>query len=430
MRPWAIAAASLTLCLGAWTANASPQEVIGYGFRSLGMANTGTAIGSGVDSIYANPALLSTARELELQVGTLGAHFALNASGPGLVRPLIGYSGLRASTIGGVLPLPFGGPLKDRVAIGVGFLTPYDIVVRGRILFPEKPQYLLADRVQSIAVQAAIGIDVGWGIRVGGGFAALAALTGSVIVATDASGRLGTTVEDTLVAAYAPIVGASWDFWDDEYRVGLTWRGELIGRFNVVIEAENLGQITIPPLNISGTAQYDPWQLALEVARVSGDWRVAIGATYKHWPAYAGPVEATVRCEDAAFQDVICDPLLPADPALRPVVAPRAGVERAFEVRDGATLMARGGYGFEPTPWPEQKGLESYFGNHRSVFSLGFGVRMADPLPPLSFDGFAQLQWLHARRHEKSVEAGALLGGPVDTGGLILAGGTSASVRF
>ncbi len=420
---------ALAASLATGEASASPQEVIGFGFRSLAMGNTGAAVGEGVDAVYANPALLSTAREMELQLGTLGASFDLNAAGPGLPEPLVAYPALQANTIGGILPLPFGGPLKDRVAIGVGFLTPYDIVVRGRILYPEKPQYLLADRVQSVAVQAGIGLDIGYGIRIGGGFAALAALTGSVIVATDDAGRLGTTVEDTLVASYMPIVGASWEFGDEKYRIGATFRGELVGRFNVVIEAENLGQITIPPLNISGIAQYDPMQVALEVARIRGDWRVAVGATYKHWQAYPGPVEATVRCADAVFPDVPCDPLVPADPAFSPVVAPRAGVERILPLSATAEIGLRGGYGFEPSPAPEQTGRESYFDNHRSVFSLGYGLRFTEPLG-LSFDGFAQVQWLHARSHEKRTAEGALVDGVVDTSGVILAGGTSASVRF
>ena len=409
-------------------ADASPQEVVGFGFRSLGMGNSGAAIGEGVDSVYANPALLSASHDLTLELGVLGASFHYDIAGDALAGPLPPYPSLSANTIGGLLPLPFGGVLKDRVTIGLGFLTPYDVVVRGRILYPEKPQLLLADRVQSVAVQAAMGLDLGYGLRLGGGFAALAALSGSVVVATDASGRIGTVVEDTLVASFAPLVGASYDI-GEAYRLGLSFRGELVGRFNVVISAENLGQIDIPPLNISGVAQYDPWQIAAEVARVAGPWRVALGLTYKHWPAYPGPVEGTVRCEDAPAE-AICEPLVPPDPGYSPVVAPHVGVERAFDVQPGATLLARAGYAFEPSPAPEQLGATNYFDNHRSQFSLGYGVRFADPLPPIGFDGFVQLQWLHARSHDKQIDEGALAEGTVDTSGFILAGGTSASVRF
>lgn len=403
-------------------ARATPQEVVGFGYRSVGMGTTGAAVGEGVDSIYANPALLSLARDLELQIGTFGASFHLHADGAGL-GPLPSYPALASTTIGGVLPLPFGGILKDRVAIGIGFLTPFEIVVRGRILYPEKPQYLLADRVQAVAVQAAVGLDIGYGLRIGGGFAASAALDGSVVVAEDASGRIGTTVEDTLIATYAPIVGASYDI-GEAYRVGLTFRGELDGRFNVVITAEDLGEITIPPLNISGIAQYDPWQLAAEFARVSGDWRLALGVTYKHWPAYPGPADATVRCE----ADTTCEALVPADPGLDPVVAPRAGAEYVLDF-DVAELGLRGGYAFEASPFPEQTGRASYFDNHRSILSAGWGVSVSRPFA-FGVDGFFQAQILHPRSHDKRVADGAVADGTVDTGGTVLGGGAAITVRF
>jgi long-chain fatty acid transport protein len=409
-------------------ASASPQEVLGFGYRSIAMGTTGAAIGEGVDTVYANPALLSASRDLTLQVGTLGAVFDLQAEGAGL-GALPGYTPLTASTIGGLLPLPFGGILEDRITIGLGFLTPYQVVVRGRILYPERPQYLLADRVQSVAVQAAIGLDLGYGIRLGGGFAALAALTGSVLVQTDASGRIGTVVEDTLVASYAPIVGASYDLGED-WRIGLSFRGELVGRFNVVIEAENLGQIEIPPLNISGVPQYDPWQIALEGAYLAGPLRAALGLSYKHWPAYPGPLEATVRCEDAPDPGTSCEALVPLDPNYAPVVAPRLGIEYSLPLSPEVELDLRAGYAFEPSPAPEQVAASNYYDNHRSLVSLGYGVDLSEGVLPVAFDGFAQVQWLHDRSHDKSTAAGAPVDATVDTRGLILGGGASASVMF
>ena len=75
-----------------------------------------------------------------------------------------------------MLPLPLGGVLRERLALGLALLTPLDVVVRGRILYAETPQFLLADRAQSVAIQAAMGVDIGHGLRVGGGVSALAAL--------------------------------------------------------------------------------------------------------------------------------------------------------------------------------------------------------------------------------------------------------------
>ena len=96
--------------------------------------DTGAAASEGVDAVYGNPALLSASRELTLELGLMGASFVLEAEGPGLLEPLVSYPRFFANTIGGILPLPFGGVLRDRVTIGLGFVTPTDVVVRGRIL--------------------------------------------------------------------------------------------------------------------------------------------------------------------------------------------------------------------------------------------------------------------------------------------------------
>jgi long-chain fatty acid transport protein len=423
-----LAACILVLLVGApRVAGASPQEVIGFGQRSIAMGRSGVAIASGVDSIYANPALLSQDRSLSLQVGIVGALFDLRAGGDSGSRR-IDYSALKGTTVGAMLPLPFGGVLKDRITIGLGFVTPLDVVVRGRILYPEKPQFLIADRVQSVALEAGIGVDVSHGVRLGVGFAALAALDGSVLVQTDATGRIGTLVQDTLVASYAPRAGISYEFSRGRYRVGLAFRGKLVGRFNVVIRADNLGSLNVPPLNISGVAQYDPWQIAIEAARIRGPWRAAIGATYKHWPEYPGPVEATVRCEDAPDPSASCEALVPAPVEYRPVVAPHVGVERALPIGNGSELALRAGYAFEPSPAPEQKGSRNYFDNHRSVLSAGWGIRLGSA--PLAFDGFVQLQILHARDHHKTPEEGAPVAQTIATSGTIVAAGVAATARF
>jgi len=393
-------AASLSAALAAGSvavpARASPQDVFGYGPRSVAMAGAGASIGWGFETVRSNPSLLVLARERSLSIGWFGAFFDLNASGN---VPAEAVSG---TLIGGTLPLPFEGFLKDRLTLGLGFFTPFKLVARARLLYPEKPKFQLADHSQSVTVQMALGVDIGHGFRVGGGFAALAGLTGAVLVATDASGRVGTIVEDTLVAGYGPIIGASYDL--GAYRLGLTYRGELSAPFDVVIEVRDLGSITVPPLHISGVAQYDPHQLELEVSRSLGPFQVAVGATYRHWSAYPGAVEQTVRCP-AAFpgeDPVPCDPMVPAPPRYSDTVTPRIGAEGVFGVARGVTMKARAGYAFEPSPAPEQTDIPNDFDNHRSILGLGYGLSLAKPWPRIDIDLFGQLQVLHDREHHKT----------------------------
>jgi long-chain fatty acid transport protein len=423
-------AISAATALGARGAAASPEDVFGFGARSSAMGATGAADAEGYEAVYGNPALLSLARSRGLTLGASAALFNLHA------RTRVSYEPLRGSVIGAVLPIPFGGVLKDRIAIGLGFFTPFDLVVRGRILYPERLQFPVADRTQSVAVQAGIGVDLGHGLRIGGGFAALAALSGTVVVATDASGRIGTTVDDTLVASFGPIVGASYDI-GDAYRVGLTFRGALVGRFDVLITVKDLGDIVVPPLNISGVAQYDPWQIALEFARVKGPWKAAIGATYKHWSAFPGMADATVRCPTVdpttglPFTDS-CAALKPPPPNYHDTVVPRAGVERSIEASPSVGMRLRAGFFFEPSPAPAQTKESNIYDEARAAFTLGYGVELGAPFPRIALDLFGQAQALIPRTHVKgSGVAAANPGRPsVTTGGFLVATGLAAGVKF
>lgn len=428
--PRRLLALAAALLAGAFApeASASPEDVFGFGPRTMALGGAGAALGRGFEAVWGNPALLSTARSKELTVGFLGAVFDLRAP------ERLPYDALSGSFIGAVLPVPFGGALRDRVALGFGFFTPFDLVVRGRILYPETKQFLLADRTESVAVQVGLGIDIGHGVRIGGGFAALAALTGSVLVGTDASGRIGTVVEDTLVASYGPIAGASYE--RGAYRVGLTFRGELVGRFNVVINVRDLGQIVVPPLNIAGIAQYDPLQLALEVARVRGPWRVAVGATYKRWSAYPGPAEATVQCPevDPATGEPLDDCAAPAPPSpeYTDTVVPRIGVERELTPARGVAMHLRAGYFLEPAAAPPQTKAANLFDNTRSAVGLGYGLELAPPWPRLRFDLAAQAQFLHPRTHDKGADVSAENPGQpsVRSSGIVVAGAATVGVGF
>jgi long-chain fatty acid transport protein len=427
------AAVALTVALGLRgpPAEASQEDVLGFGPRTSALGATGAASAAGYEAVYANPSLLSLARKRELAVGLTSAVFDVHA------RTRLSYEPLRGSVIGAVLPVPFGGVLKERIALGLGFFTPFDLVVRGRILYPEKPQYPLADRTQSLAVQAGLGVDLGHGVRIGAGFAALAALSGSVLVATDTTGRIGTTVDDSLVASYGPIVGVAYDI-DDTWRVGLAYRGVLEGRFDVVITVKDLGAITVPPLNISGVAQYDPWQLALELARVRGPWRIAASLVYKRWSAYPGIAEATVRCPpvDPAtmmpFAPGACNPLVPPPPSYHDTLSPHFGVERDFLPTPRVAVHLRGGFFFEPSPAPVQSATTNLYDNHRLAITLGYGVELGPEAARFALDLFAQAHALLPRDHVKEASVpSSNPGAPsATTRGVIGAIGATVGVRF
>src|ERR1700709_216901 len=64
-------------------ADASPEDIIGFGTQSPAMGGTGTAYASGFDATYNNPALLSLIHERRLSLGFQGTSYSLSATGAG-----------------------------------------------------------------------------------------------------------------------------------------------------------------------------------------------------------------------------------------------------------------------------------------------------------------------------------------------------------
>lgn len=410
------------------TSLASPQDLFGFGPESMSMGGTGAAMSSGFGAVHANPALLSKTRELSLTLGLQAARFSLFAESPREALPLYSEP-LKGVIIGAAVPIPFGGALEDRVSLGAGFFTPTDVIVRARLLNPERPEFsLLADRAQSVAIQAGFGADVGYGLRLGAGFTALAGIVGSVHVATQASGQIGTQIENQLIATYAPTLGAASALPED-FHLGLTYRGKLEGPLEVVIHVHDLGSLVVPPLNIAGMAQYDPEQLQAELGRKIGKLTVATGITWKRWSRYRGALEPTVICPDELPD---CGALLPEEAGFRDTWAPRLGIAYEVPINESALARFRGGAFYEMSPAPEQRGEANDFDNDRLALTFGYGLSLSGPWPPIDLDIVFQRHFLIARTHEKAASVDSSRPGSpsVRAGGAITMAALMTGVRF
>lgn len=389
--------AALALAAVAPVAAASPADLFGFGPESQSMGGTGAAVGRGFGAAYGNPALLSRSRSRELSLGYQLARFSLRADGPRAPGPL-GVEGLSGTYIGAVLPIPFGGVLEHRLVAGLGAFTPRSLIARARLLYPERPQFpVLADRAQTLEFTMGLGADLGHGVRVGAGARALAELVGTVVVRTDTSGRVGTVVDDQLVATYAPVVGVAAELGRG-WEAGLTWRGALSAEFQVLVEVHDLGQLVIPDLHIDGVAQYDPSELQAEVGKRLGPVLLAAGATYKRWSSFPGWTRPTVECPPSRPD---CLALRTAPVGFHDTVVPRLGAELTLPLARSSEAHLRGGWFFEPSPVPEQTGASNYFDDARHAFTIGYGVTLVEPLPPVSVDAFFQEHLLVSRTHQK-----------------------------
>lgn len=414
---------------------ASPQDLFGYGARTPGMGMTGVSHASDYEAVFANPAGLARARTRYIAAGLTGGGYRLSVDGH---RHRLDSS--RGMTIGFQLPLPFGGPLEDRIVVGAGFYTPAEVLQEANVVFPDIPQFPVLDRGQVVGIQFGVGVDLHGlidGLRLGVGVSVLADTHGDLNVVLDETNTFRSTTETELLAGYSPIVGATYDVGD--WAFGLVYRHRLQARMELAVTTAGL-PVELPQLVVGGLVQYDPPTLEAEASwQPTPDWLVALGLRTSFWSDWPGMQIRTSTGSNLA----------PA-PELKTVVSPRVAVERRLG-RDASEFWLRGGYVFQPTPAPGARVAPNrpvdpdaeaddvavrMLDNHRHIFTAGIGF--AAPIGDgkrLRFDVFGQLHWLQPRTH--GIPARGSPGDPdfadapgMTSGGTILMGGWTGGLEF
>jgi long-chain fatty acid transport protein len=420
------------ISLASSPAQATPQDIFGYGAVSPGLAMAGVATCTGYECVFVNPAGLSRSETTAIYLGLHAGGISLT-----LDEERFPFDSARASTIGFQLRLPFGGALENRIAMGAAFYTPQDTILRNDVLFVEVPQFVMLSRAHVVAIQLGAGIDLdGWvdGFRLGFGVSALANTGGQLSVRVDASDRFVSETETQLLAGFAPIIGVTWE--SDELTLGAVYRSELRSEINLDIEVSGL-PVALPLLTISALAQYDPHTIALEGAwQVNEGLRLTANLTTRLWSLWPGLHGKTSMSSN-----------MTPDPEFNNTFSPRLAVERVWS-RDGTRLSARGGYVYEPTPAPVaamrqmrtsngeplQSGGEPtlvpvrLLDNDRHILTAGGGVdwRTSDGWA-FDFDLYAQLHMMPERAHDIAAPDSTT---PMTTSGWILAGGWTMGVGW
>src|SRR5581483_7004363 len=221
---------TFALALAGATAGASEPDLFGLGARSSAMGATGVADAGGYDATYLNPAGLVDAKRARLTFGYVLARYRLSLDGAH--RPVDATDGV---VFGAAIPLPFGGVMAERLAIGIAFYSPTAVLNRARSPYPDEARLALLDqRSQVASAMAAIGVRVHRRFSVGVGVLALGALVGTVEIGPDATGRITTTAEEQIQIRFAAIAGARVEVarW---LRLGLAFHGQSQASYDVRI---------------------------------------------------------------------------------------------------------------------------------------------------------------------------------------------------
>ncbi len=388
-------------------AHASPVDLFGFGARGQGLAGAIGATADGFESVYYNPAGLGFSERPSFALGYQVATFDL--------RYGIGDQALAAAeaidapalNIGFSVPIPFGGALKDRLALGLGFTIPQTSILIADIERPADPSFVLVEnRAQTVSIQAALAVRITDFLALGIGTIALAELEGEIEVAPNAAGRLGSKVRDQLVADYAPVAGVmlrllpfSPPATEDAparrlfgLSLALTYRGESRADFELPITAD-LGEsfgIPIPEILVRGTAQYDPAEVALELAaRPLAELSFSLGATWERWSTFPLPIAYAAVPEGTPPQP---------PPGFDDVFSFKLGLESELAITPELALLPRLGFSFAPSPVPAQTGFHNHLDMDRTIVALGLGLRWGR----VRFDLAAQLHDLAERTSRKA----------------------------
>jgi long-chain fatty acid transport protein len=110
----------------------------------------------------------------------------------------------------------------------------------------------------------------------------------------------------------------------------------------------------------------------------------------------------------------------------------RIGFEWLAAERRHTTWRLRGGYAYEPSPAPEQRGETNFVDNDKHTFSAGLGVQVRDVskilLRPFDLDFYFAATWLPEREHSKLSPVDPV--GDYVSRGYVLAGGMATKWRF
>lgn len=164
----------------------------------------------------------------------------------------------------------------------------------------------------------------------------------------------------------------------------------------------------LPPTKLTTVAGWSPQQIAGGIA-YSGlpGWLFSSDVVFKKWDEW---VSSTGRRPDPGFRNR---------------VVPRLGVEHQLT----RYLALQGGYYFEPSPVPEQRGDTSYVDNDQHVFSVGLSysldrfLRLRTTISPA-----VQLHWLTDRATRKADPANAFFPG-YEVGGTVISGGVIIRIQ-
>lgn len=460
------------LLSSASSALANTHDTFGVGVAQIGMGNAQTAAVSGGAAAYYNPAGLARKGGIRLDAGiqSFAPHFPyfegivydrnqngqidFDADGnPETTTVATAYPATTGMGINAALGL------TSWMSLGASIYMPTDYLMRIEMGDPYVPYYpMYKSRTQKFSAYMGAGFKVFDGLYIGvGGSVGTAATvkgraTSSVNIKTaqeDENGNAELTevvsainvdnIQIALKSAMSPNVGVMFNFgWLNEnlagLNIGAVYRGESAVTANVDFQVNATGNVTLGDDTIySGPLTAEPIHTTIENMKSGfnpANAAVGVSYTYKdkltvdvdavwtEWSKYQEDMLAIptqqILVEGAAIITVGGLRETEGDPGLvwHNTVAPKIGLEWTAPMPRGGdmgfTYSVRAGYGFQPTPVPEQTERVNMMDADKHMFSggLGFQIPMPRLTNPLRVDLYGSYHKLVDRLNSKAVGIG------------------------
>ncbi len=414
----------LLLALGG-VAAADPLDETGAGAAGTAMAGARTAVATGAEAAHVNPAGVARVGSPEVLAGwQYGlAHLAIDGRDAGVTNP-------HGTTFGLAIPLALG---DVRVAFGTMLYLPDQYLARLQVTPTGEPQYVrFGAAAQRLVIDNVVAIA--WhDLALGAGVSTLADTRSRDLtfdVGVKAREKVGSAHLDVaLPTRFAPIVGVMWRP-HPRVELGATFRGELsldlaidiianVDVPNVVTGSANIG--------LHQTTYFTPMRAAIGGAvHLSDELLVTADVAWERWSALgSGVPDLHVLVNLDLAPPVVESPTPRAN--FRDVVTPRLGAE--WHAADA--WRVRAGLAYLPTPVPAQTGVTSFADGNRVMATAGVGLRVpATSVLALPIDLDLAVGWQHLADQLVHKDPALQPGGDFSSGGDVVSGALSATVRF
>jgi long-chain fatty acid transport protein len=407
MRGPALALTALILAASAIRAAASEPEVFGLGSEESAVAGASAAHVHDFSAGYYDPAGLVLAHRPEASFGVVGFGSALPLPGGGTFH-MHDRVGL---LVGAAAPVPFVGPLEDRIYVGIALHMLPDTIVRVIAHTPDQALYPLYDnRTQRLVVLPAVAVRVWRGLSVGLGFNYLAGLGGNVDATEGATRALEARVDEQIYSHLAVNAGVRWQL-RPRLALALVYRQAFGVPFRTVANNQVAGQ----PIDLDVDAEelYTPHTVVAGVAwRARPRLTISLDVAWQHWADWAGPY-VTVTSELPLVGGIVA---APPHVSFADGGYVRAGADWTALIRGAWAASIRGGYGFVSSPVPSGQTATQLLGGDMHHLTIGVGVRVAVFGGELRLDAHGELQIVQG----STVPLGSVGTGTVGAGGFTL----------